>query len=52
MRSSPQKLNTSYIRILADLEPGPEGEVDDNYIIEVLKKLIPIGGGIQSYTFG
>ena len=36
------KLNTPYIRILADLEPGPEGEVDDNYIIEVLKKLIPI----------
>ncbi len=36
------KLNTPYIRILADLEPGPVDEVDDEYIIEVLKKLIPI----------
>ncbi len=32
------KLNTPYIRILADLTPAPEGEVDDNYIAEVLKE--------------
>ncbi len=36
------KLGTSYIRILADLEPAPVDEVDDDYIIECLKKLIPI----------
>ncbi|MBQ8121959.1 MAG: hypothetical protein IJ170_01405 [Ruminococcus sp.] len=27
------KLGTSYIRILADRDPGPEGEVDDDYTI-------------------
>ncbi len=32
------KLNTPYIRILADLTPAPEGEVDDNFIAEVLKE--------------
>ena len=36
------KLGTSYIRILADLEPAPNGEVDDDYIVECLKKLAPI----------
>lgn len=36
------KLGTSYIRILADLEPAPVDEVDDDHIIECLKKLIPI----------
>ncbi len=36
------KLGTSYIRILADLEPAPAGEVDDEYIVECLKKLIPV----------
>ncbi|MGN0657418.1 MAG: AMP-binding protein [Ruminiclostridium sp.] len=33
------KLGTSFIRILADLEPAPVGEVDDNYIISELKRL-------------
>ena len=33
------KLGTPYIRILADLHPAPEGEVDDDYIIETLKTL-------------
>ncbi len=33
------KLGTSFIRILADLEPNPVGEVDDEYIIAQLKKL-------------
>ena len=37
-----QKLGTPYIRILADLEPHPVDEVDDAYIIETLKNLIPI----------
>jgi fatty-acyl-CoA synthase len=36
------KLGTSYIRILADLEPAPVDEVDDDYIVDCLKKLIPI----------
>ncbi len=34
-----EKLGTSFIRILADLEPNPCGEVDDDYIIAQLKKL-------------
>ncbi len=34
-----QKLGTKYIRVLADSDPGVTGEVDDNYIIDVLKKL-------------
>ena len=33
-----KKLNTPYIRILADREPMPVGEVDDNSVCEVLKK--------------
>ncbi len=33
------KLGTPYIRVLADLKPQPEGEVDDGYIAEVLKVL-------------
>ena len=36
------KLDTSYIRILADLNPAPEGDVDDEYIVECLKKLVPV----------
>jgi len=34
-----QKLGTKYVRILADSAPGVTGEVDDNYIISVLRKL-------------
>ena len=37
-----QKLNTSFIRILGDLEPAPGGEVDDDYIVSALKELVPI----------
>ena len=33
------KLGASFVRILADLDPAPAGEVDDNYIISELKKL-------------
>lgn len=36
------KLNVSYIRILGDLDPAPNGEVDDAYIAEALKKLVPV----------
>ena len=36
------KLNTPYIRILADLTPAPEGEVDDSFIAEVLKEVAAI----------
>jgi fatty-acyl-CoA synthase len=39
-----RKLKTPYIRILADREAAPEGEVDDEYIISVLKKLAVIAG--------
>lgn len=36
------KLKTPYIRILADLEPQPQGDVDDGVVLEALKGLIPI----------
>ncbi len=35
------KLGTSYVRILADLEPYPTGEVDDNIVLDQLKRLLP-----------
>ena len=36
------KLGTPYIRILGDLEPKPNGEVDDEVVIAALKRLVPI----------
>ncbi|HHV95411.1 MAG TPA: AMP-binding protein [Clostridiaceae bacterium] len=36
------KLGTPYIRILADSEPQPSGEVDDGVILAALQKLIPL----------
>ena len=36
------KIGASYIRILADLGPKPVDEVDDDYIVETLKKLVPV----------
>ncbi len=36
-----EKIGTPYIRILADLTPAPEGEVDDEMIIAEMNKLIP-----------
>ncbi|MGI5902356.1 MAG: AMP-binding protein [Desulfitobacteriia bacterium] len=36
------KLGTPYVRILADLEPHPTGEVDDKIVLEALKRLIPL----------
>ncbi len=37
-----QKLGASYIRILADLEPAPEGEVDDSVVLSQLRALLPL----------
>ncbi len=37
-----KKLNTPYIRILADLTPAPEGEVDDNAVGAMLKEIAAI----------
>lgn len=37
-----EKLKTPYIRILADLNAAPDGEVDDTYIVEALKNLSKI----------
>lgn len=36
------KLGTPYVRILADLEPKANGEVDDNMVIAALRRLIPV----------
>ncbi|MBQ7132641.1 MAG: AMP-binding protein [Oscillospiraceae bacterium] len=36
------KLGTPYIRILGDLEPAPEGYVDDESVLDAVKQLIPI----------
>ena len=36
------RLGTPYIRILADNQPYPEGEVDDEVVLSALKKLIPV----------
>jgi len=40
-----QKLNTPYIRILADREPMPIDEVDDDAVCEVLKKAAQLAEG-------
>jgi len=37
-----KKLNTPYIRILADLTPEPQGEVDDNAVGAMLKEIAAI----------
>lgn len=36
------KLNTPYIRILADLKPHPEGDADDEAVLKTLRRLLPI----------
>jgi fatty-acyl-CoA synthase len=36
------ELGTPYIRILADLDPQPNGEVDDQVVLAALKRLIPV----------
>ena len=37
-----QKLGTPYIRILADRDAAPEGEVDDGVVLSQLKKMAPL----------
>jgi fatty-acyl-CoA synthase len=37
-----KKLGTPFVRVLADREPQPEGEVDDGVILNVLRNLVPI----------
>lgn len=36
------KLKTPYIRVLGDLEPQADGEVDDEVVISALKRLAPV----------
>ncbi|MDP4180530.1 MAG: AMP-binding protein [Bacillota bacterium] len=36
------KLGTPYIRVLADLQPQPEGDVDDAVVLAALHRLIPV----------
>lgn len=36
------KLRTPYIRILADQEPQPNGEVDDDVVSKALQRLVPV----------
>lgn len=36
------KLGTPFIRILADLDPQPGGEVDDEVVLTELKRLVPV----------
>ncbi len=35
------KLGTSFIRVLGDRNPAPEGEVDDSVVVETMKMLVP-----------
>jgi len=37
-----EKLGTPYVRVLADKAPNPEGEVDDEIVLENLRRLIPV----------
>lgn len=37
-----RKLKTPYVRVLADLNPQPEGEVSDDIVLSALKRLAPV----------
>ncbi len=37
-----KKLGTPYIRVLADLDAAPQGEIDDAYMIEAVKEIAPL----------
>ncbi|MFZ5975724.1 MAG: TIM barrel protein, partial [Bacillota bacterium] len=39
------RLGTPYVRILADLEPQPAGEVDDSVVLAALERLVPVAEG-------
>lgn len=36
------RLKTPFVRILADREPQPEGDVDDEAVLKALRRLVPI----------
>lgn len=36
------KMGTPFIRVLGDLKPQADGEVDDKFVIEQIKRLVPI----------
>lgn len=36
------KLSTKYVRVLGDKLPAPEGEVDDDVVIGIMKELVPV----------
>ena len=43
------KLNTPFVRILADLKPHPEEDVDDEVVLKTLRRLIPMLGRMLFY---
>ncbi len=42
-----EKFGTPYIRVLGDRNPAPEGEVDHDYIVKVMKDLAKIAAGFN-----
>ena len=36
------KVGASFIRVLGDRDPAPSREIDDNVVIETMKKLVPV----------
>ena len=44
------KLNTPYIRLLADRDPEPVADVDDEYVAGVLKELAAIAEKFENIT--
>ena len=36
-----KRIGARFIRVLADLSPAPEGEVDDNLVLEEIRELVP-----------
>ena len=45
-----EKLNTPYIRLLADKDPEPVADVDDEYVAGVLKELAEKAGKYENIT--
>ena len=40
-----KKLNTPYIRVLADLNPAPEDAIDDTYMVQAIKEVAELAKG-------
>ncbi len=40
-----KKLNTPYIRVLADLNPAPEDAIDDKYMVQAIKEVAELAKG-------